>query len=642
MVVKVDLNSLRVVNEADGPGGSEPYMWPVFFKIDWETMNHLNTPSVWSHAPNGSHRNLGGNYSFGDDQIVSIPSRVGEWTTKLVTNAAMPTSTTMVGAVVVFLEEDAVPSSHAVDKKYYPDFVRQVEERIQGVVQNALRSTGGVLPTGGSATTTNALERELTKQIKDKLNNDEWYSGLRDIFSLGFANVDDFIGAGVFLWSYDQIEKDADGTIGFAKAWNESTGAEDGAYVLSGNVTRNVSINDRVSGGFFGANWKWHDLFSFSDETPATGDFNGDGRDDLVTFTRDGRVYVGLAESNAYGFASPATNWHNGFRTGNEVPLVGDFNGDGKDDIAKFTRGESADVYVALSNGRHFGPAIRWNGSFAHDSQTPLVGDFNGDGKDDIVSFTRGSTGDAYVSLSNGSEFAAPRKWHDWFSIQTEIPLVGDFNGDGKDDVVTFTRGSRGDVFVALSNGTQFVGSGWKWHDWFSINSEIPRVGDFDGDGKDDIATFTRGIWGDVYVALSNGRGFEGTSWKWHDSFCFDVELPATGDFNGDGRDDLASFARGNRGDVYVALSTARRKFPEPTGAAASLNESARAAGSSFHGGQQEIALDHLSVYAYLDVESDSAPRQAVDAVFATEEWKSTTLDEALLNDLVQIPRLLR
>jgi hypothetical protein len=53
----------------------------------------------------------------------------------------------------------------------------------------------------------------------------------------------------------------------------------------------------------------------------------------------------------------------------------------------------------------------------------------------------------------------------------------GDFNGDGKDDIVTFTRGPAADVYVALSTGHSFVGTGVKWHDFFAVGSEIPRSG---------------------------------------------------------------------------------------------------------------------------------------------------------------------
>ncbi len=74
-------------------------------------------------------------------------------------------------------------------------------------------------------------------------------------------------------------------------------------------------------------------------------------------------------------------------------------------------------------------------------------GDFNGDGKDDLVTFTRGTAADAWVLLSTGSGFVSPAvKWQDYFAAGSEFPGVGDFNGDGRDDVVTFTDGSAQDV----------------------------------------------------------------------------------------------------------------------------------------------------------------------------------------------------
>ncbi|MBB4763778.1 FG-GAP repeat domain-containing protein [Amorphoplanes digitatis] len=288
------------------------------------------------------------------------------------------------------------------------------------------------------------------------------------------------------------------------------------------------------------------------------GDFNGDGRDDIVTFTRGASADVYVALSNGSSFRGTGVKWHDYFAAGTETPLVGDFNGDGKDDIATFTRGAAADVYVALSTGSSFrGTGVKWHDFFAVGSETPAVGDFNGDGKDDIVTFTRGAAADVYVALSTGTRFVGTGwKWHDFFAVGAEIPAVGDFTGDGKDDIVTFTRGAAADVYVARSTGSGFVGTGWKWHDFFAVGSELPSVGDFNHDGRDDIVTFTRGAAADVYVARSTGSGFVGTGWKWHDFFAVGSEIPGTGDFTGDGRDDIVTFTRGAAADVYVARST--------------------------------------------------------------------------------------
>ncbi|HEV3073089.1 MAG TPA: S8 family serine peptidase, partial [Thermoanaerobaculia bacterium] len=62
--------------------------------------------------------------------------------------------------------------------------------------------------------------------------------------------------------------------------------------------------------------------------------------------------------------------------------------------------------------------------------------------------------------------------WHDFFAAEDEVPLVGDFNGDCRSDVVTF-RKNDGAVFVALSDGTQFVGRGVQWLAAFCMGDEV-------------------------------------------------------------------------------------------------------------------------------------------------------------------------
>jgi len=322
---------------------------------------------------------------------------------------------------------------------------------------------------------------------------------------------------------------------------------------------------------------KWQDLFCVGAEQCAVGDFNGDGRDDILAFVRDtqggsGQGDVNVALSNGYGFGV-ATRWHDFFCTGQEVCDVGDFDGDGRDDIIAFVRsGQSGeaqgDVYVARSNGYGFDARTVWNGFFCLSNEMCDVGDFDGDGKDDVISFLRSTysgdpVGDVYVGLSNGYSFAAGVRWNSFFCIAWEQCGVGDFNGDGKDDIVSFTRGSQADVWVGLSNGSSFA-SGVKWHDFFCAGDEICSVGDFDGDGKDDGITFLRSLYsgdpvGDVYVALSTG-GKLIAGQKWHEYFCIGQEVCAVGDFDGDTRDDIIAFIRDTqsgdkRGDVYVALS---------------------------------------------------------------------------------------
>jgi hypothetical protein len=275
---------------------------------------------------------------------------------------------------------------------------------------------------------------------------------------------------------------------------------------------------------------------------------------------------------------------------GSEIPGVGDVDGDGEDDLIRFTqKSESgvgpAPVYVA--RGGEW-VSKRWHTFFSLKGEIPLVGDFDRDGDDDIVTFVQKRQNYAngtllgnapvWVSLSDRTKFQTSRVWHTFFSLKGEIPLVGDFDGDRRDDIVTFVQkrqnyadGSilgNAPVWVALSDGTRF-GQSRVWHTFFSLKGEIPAVGDFNGDGKDDIATFVQKPYRDangnliatapVWVALSNGTRFL-PSRIWHNFFAPKGEVPLVGDFNLDGVDDIATLLHDRvTGDaarnVFVALS---------------------------------------------------------------------------------------
>ncbi len=291
-------------------------------------------------------------------------------------------------------------------------------------------------------------------------------------------------------------------------------------------------------------------------------DFTGDGRDDVVVFNQGTLADVYVAASTGSAFAGTSVKWNEFFSVGGETPLTGDVNGDGRDDVITFTHGSnnsggSADVYVALSTGTGFTGGAKWHDWFAPGAEIAAVGDVNGDGRDDIITFTHDGRGDVYVALSTGSSFGAGVKWHEYFSIAGEYPAVADVNGDGRADLITFTQGpaTAADVIVALSTGSSF-GASQKWHDLFAVGGELPRVGDVNGDGKADIVTFTCNADADVYAALSNGSSFVGTTVKWNHFFCLGGEFPYLADVNGDGRDDAVVFAKGATNDVYVGLST--------------------------------------------------------------------------------------
>ncbi|WP_416903429.1 N-acetylmuramoyl-L-alanine amidase [Micromonospora echinospora] len=316
-----------------------------------------------------------------------------------------------------------------------------------------------------------------------------------------------------------------------------------------------------------GPHWNWDYYISLVNAGGGSGgkylagsptDFTGDGRDDIVTFTQGTLNDVYVATSTGTTFTGTSVKWNDFFGLNGETLLTGDFNGDNRDDIVAFTHGTLADVYVATSTGTTFTGSQKWHDWFAPHHEVAAVGDVNGDGRDDIITFTHDTNADVYVALSTGTSFTGTAvKWHDYFSITGEHPALGDVNGDGKDDIITFTQGptTAADVIIALSTGTGF-GPPQKWHDLFAITGEQPRVGDINGDGRDDIVTFTCNTNADVYAATSTGTTFTGTTIKWNDHFCLTGEFPYLADANGDNKDDIIVFTKNTTNDVYVGLST--------------------------------------------------------------------------------------
>jgi hypothetical protein len=211
---------------------------------------------------------------------------------------------------------------------------------------------------------------------------------------------------------------------------------------------------------------------------------------------------------------------------------------------------------VAQSTGSSFITRLwgRW-GAGANTWTDVLVGDFNGDGRDDLAG-RQVSTGDWWVALANnaGDGFINQRwgRWNPsvkWLDVQ-----VGDFNFDGRDDLVGRLE-STGDWWVAKSTAGGFVNELWgRWGAGPNTWTDV-MVGDFNRDGRDDVAGRHQAT-GDWWVGLakSTGDGFISQRWgRWNPSVSWlDVQV---GDFNGDGYADLVGRVPSN-GEWWVANST--------------------------------------------------------------------------------------
>ncbi len=132
-----------------------------------------------------------------------------------------------------------------------------------------------------------------------------------------------------------------------------------------------------------------------------------------------------------------------------------------------------------------------------------VVGDFNGDGLTDIGSFHTGG-GTWWITLSNGpGQLGTTSLWADFVTPSGWEHYVGDFTGDGKDDILSY-HPSNATYWVSRSTGSSFVTS--LWTDWGNTTWMV-NIADYNSDGKDDIISFapTNDTW---WYGRSTGYNF--------------------------------------------------------------------------------------------------------------------------------------
>ena len=243
-------------------------------------------------------------------------------------------------------------------------------------------------------------------------------------------------------------------------------------------------------------------------------------RDLVVYRPSNGTWYIRSAASNyasenAYGWGMPT-----------DIPLQGDFDGDGRTDLTVY-RPSTGEWWIRYSSSGYAISSYEvyyWGST----GDVPLVADFDGDGRSDITVF-RPSTGSWFIRYSGQGYSTSAIGSFGWGSTG-DVPRVGDFDGDGKSEITVY-RPSTGDWWM-LKSGSGYAWAGYSW----GASGDRPIVGDYDGDGKQDVTVYrpSTGQWFMRYSSTGfSASAFGSFQWGAGD------DDPIAGDINGDGRTDL-------------------------------------------------------------------------------------------------------
>ncbi|MFE7129726.1 FG-GAP-like repeat-containing protein [Streptomyces sp. NPDC057638] len=343
-------------------------------------------------------------------------------------------------------------------------------------------------------------------------------------------------------------------------------------------------VSAGVRGDYEGGYIRWNEttgistVHNWQDSTQArrtelSGDVNADRRADLITVYDYGHHTAGFWVSRAQpdgSFAAPYRAWHTtpGWWDANAAKYVtGDFNGDKRDDLGAFYGYPDGRValftFLAQPDGT-FNDGTRSRqiapGNWDWSRTTLLAGDHNGDGRDDIsAAYDYGNGAAGYFTFPAKPDgtfdiefrsFRVPAGY--WYTDRVKY-ATGDYNGDGRHDISALYNHNDGRVGLftylaqpdgGFANGTQsWIAAPGMW-DWNRVRL---TSGDYNGGGRDDLAALYD--YGNSSAALFTfiskpDGGFEPDLRSWNvPAHHWDTanSKPVSGDYDGNGRDDIAT-----------------------------------------------------------------------------------------------------
>ena len=275
-------------------------------------------------------------------------------------------------------------------------------------------------------------------------------------------------------------------------------------------------------------------------------DNDGDGRTDYSVLRFPDIAPPGYATIDWWNMNSTegvrvTYNWGN---ANTDFPAPGDYDGDGKNDIAIYRSGPtvgSQNDYWIVQSADNTAAHFAWG---VNGDQT-VQRDYDGDGKTDVAIYRRGATstsvGGWYIrNSSNGTVTVEAFGLTGNGTTSADFPIPGDYDGDGKFDLAVYRFGqSPTNTWIVKQSSDGVI----TYRTFGNFNSDYILPGDYDGDGKYEIAAARTGSLStsplDWYIYQSSTGTIRGVRWG------RTSDLPAQGDYDGDGRTDVAIYRPG-------------------------------------------------------------------------------------------------
>jgi hypothetical protein len=291
----------------------------------------------------------------------------------------------------------------------------------------------------------------------------------------------------------------------------------------------------------------------------AKNDFNGDGRSDILWLSDYGQTTVWL--SGQIGGFTTTSSFNQNISGNYEILATGDFDGNGRSDEAITGAPILGSVLPITSTGSSF--VTQWidaNTQVGVGWHAVGTGDFDGDTNDDIL--WRSDTGlltywfgtpanNLGFTHNDVSTVFVPTDW--------KVASVGDFNDDGRSDILWRQDAGQLTVWLGAANGT-FVDNSANASTFVAADWSVVGTGDFNGDGYEDILWRQSGGQLTDWLGTAAG-GFTQNSANFSQFVATDWHVVSLGDFNGDHRDDI--LWRNDNGQLTEWLGTATGGFTD-------------------------------------------------------------------------------